>query len=104
MKNVIANLESHCCTYWEWKLSGILCSHDMEVFKELRYQHCNIWVSSYITMEKYRSPYIEIMFHMPVPAEYEQSNEVMVELPSLIEKQKPKDHEAINISHPMVKA
>nr|KAJ0216223.1 hypothetical protein LSAT_V11C300133330 [Lactuca sativa] len=35
-------------------------------------------VSSYFTMETYRSTYAEVVFPMPIPAEYEEPDEVMV--------------------------
>nr|KAJ0204502.1 hypothetical protein LSAT_V11C500295190 [Lactuca sativa] len=54
MKNGIVNLESHCFTCEKWQFPGIPCSHSMTFFKELRYQHCAIWVSSYFIMETYR--------------------------------------------------
>nr|KAJ0209038.1 hypothetical protein LSAT_V11C400167690 [Lactuca sativa] len=54
MKNGIVNLESRNCTCGKWKFSGIPCTHAMIVFKELRYQHCSAWVSSYFTMKTYR--------------------------------------------------
>ena len=59
----------------------------MTVFKELRYQHCSAWVSSYFIMEKYRSTYVEVVFPMAVPVEYEEPNEVMVVLPPLMDKE-----------------
>nr|KAJ0210469.1 hypothetical protein LSAT_V11C400191580 [Lactuca sativa] len=53
MKNGILNLESCYYTCGKWQLLGIPCTHAMAVFKELRYQHCSAWMSSYFTMETY---------------------------------------------------
>nr|KAJ0215700.1 hypothetical protein LSAT_V11C300135440 [Lactuca sativa] len=53
-------------TCGKWQMLGIPCTHAMVVFKELRYQHCYAWVSSYFTMETYRSTYKEVVFPMPV--------------------------------------
>ncbi|CAI9288995.1 unnamed protein product [Lactuca saligna] len=56
------------------------------ILKELRYQHRSIWVSSSFTMETYRSTYVEVVFPVPVPAKYEEPDEVMVDLPPLMDK------------------
>ena len=57
----------------------------MSLFKELRYQHYGIWVSSYFIMETYRSTYIEVVFLVSIPVEYKQLDEVMVLLPPFID-------------------
>nr|KAJ0186839.1 hypothetical protein LSAT_V11C900482550 [Lactuca sativa] len=98
MKNGIVNLESCYYTCGKWQLSGIPCTHPMAVFKELRYQDCSVWVSSYFIMETYRSTYVEVVFRVPVPAEYEEPDKVMVVLPPLMDKQqvgRPKNHNRI---------
>nr|KAJ0219153.1 hypothetical protein LSAT_V11C300148450 [Lactuca sativa] len=86
MKNGIVNFESRCFTCGKRKSSNIPCSHAMSEFNELRYQHCNTWVSSYFTIETYRSTYREVVFPMLLPAEYEQLEEMMVVLPPLMDK------------------
>ncbi|CAI9294322.1 unnamed protein product [Lactuca saligna] len=70
----------------------------MAVFKELRYQYCSAWVSSYFIMETYCSTYVEFVYPVPVPAEYEEPDEVMVVLPPLMDKRqarRPKNHNLI---------
>ncbi|KAL7598049.1 hypothetical protein Lser_V15G25294 [Lactuca serriola] len=86
MKNGIVNLESRHCTCEKWQLSGIPCTHAMTVFKELRYQHYNAWVSSYFTMETYHSTYAGLVFPVPVPTKYEEQNEFMVVFPLLMDE------------------
>nr|KAJ0219758.1 hypothetical protein LSAT_V11C200071970 [Lactuca sativa] len=98
MKTGIVNLESRYYTYGKWQLSGIPCTHVMAVFKELRYQHCSAWVSSYFTMETYCSTYVEVVFPVPILAEYDEPNKVMVVLPPLMDKRQVgrlKDHNYI---------
>nr|KAJ0196720.1 hypothetical protein LSAT_V11C700375310 [Lactuca sativa] len=68
------------------QFSGTPYSHAMTVFNELRYHHYSTWMPSYFTMKTYRSTYIEVVFHVPVSAEYEQPYEVMVVLPPLMDK------------------
>nr|KAJ0205857.1 hypothetical protein LSAT_V11C500286000 [Lactuca sativa] len=68
------------------KFLGMHCSNVIVVFKELRYQHCSTWVSSYFTMETYRSTCIELVFTVPVLTEYKESDEVMAVLPLLMDK------------------
>ena len=49
-------------------------------------------------METYRSTYVEVVFRVPVPAEYEEPDKVMVVLPPLMDKQqvgRPKNHNRI---------
>ncbi|CAI9278948.1 unnamed protein product [Lactuca saligna] len=98
IKNGIVNLESHYCLYGKRKLAGIPCTHAMDVFKKLRYQHCSAWVSSYFIMEKYISTYVEVVLHVPVPTKYEEPDEDMVVLPPLMDKRqvgRPKNQNCI---------
>ncbi|CAI9283575.1 unnamed protein product [Lactuca saligna] len=77
---------------------GIPCTHVVVVFKELRYQQCYVWVSSYFIMQTYRLTYEKVAFHVPVPTEYEEPDEVMVVLPPLMDKtqaRRPKNHNRI---------
>ncbi|CAI9275351.1 unnamed protein product [Lactuca saligna] len=66
--------------------------------QELRYQHCSAWVSLHFTMETYSSTYAEVVFPVPVPAEYKELDEVMIVLPPLMDKRqavRPKNHNRI---------
>nr|KAJ0187820.1 hypothetical protein LSAT_V11C900498960 [Lactuca sativa] len=71
--------------------------------RELRYQHCSAWVSSYFTMETHHSIYVEVVFLVPVQAKYEEPDEVMVVLSPLMDNDKSDDLKTITISHPKVK-
>nr|KAJ0193254.1 hypothetical protein LSAT_V11C800452130 [Lactuca sativa] len=78
--------------------NGIVNLENKVVVKELKYQYYSAWVSSYFTMETYRSTYVEVVFPMPVSAEYEEPDEVMVVLLPLMDKQhveRPKIHNRI---------
>ncbi|KAE8688907.1 hypothetical protein F3Y22_tig00110949pilonHSYRG00042 [Hibiscus syriacus] len=96
--NGLVDLNAKTCSCMKWQTSGYPCGHVIKVALHLNQDDSSAYAMDCYTTEVYRQTYVEIIYPIPHPSEWDIPDDLQTVLPPAMDRRlpvRPKSHDRI---------
>ncbi|KAE8684556.1 Major facilitator protein [Hibiscus syriacus] len=96
--NGLVDLNAKTCSCMKWQTSGYPCGHVIKVALHLNQDDSSAYAMDCYTTEVYRQTYVEIVYPIPHPSEWDIPDDLQTVLPPAMDRRlpgRPKSHDRI---------
>ncbi|KAE8705998.1 hypothetical protein F3Y22_tig00110410pilonHSYRG00030 [Hibiscus syriacus] len=96
--NGLVDLNTKTCSCMKWQTSGYPCGHVIKVALHLNQDDSSAYVMDCYTTKVYRQTYVEIIYPIPYPSEWDIPDDLQTVLPPAMDRRlpgRPKGHDRI---------